>query len=290
MNSPARLQQAAETSTLVEASDLVRIFDLSSRWFDRVAGREPNRVLKAVDHVSFEIERGSTFALVGESGSGKTTVARMLVGLTRPTSGRVVFDGVDTSEVGLGRGSPLRRRLGMVFQNASGSLDPRMSVAATIAEPIRAFRLRDGKDAVRERVEELLGEVGLARHLSSRYPHQLSGGQRQRVAIARALASEPDFIACDEPTSALDVSVQAQILNLLLELQKELGLTYLIISHNLAVVRFLASKVGVMHRGRIVEMAPSEALFEDPQHPYTRALMSAVPDPWRGRREREVVV
>ena len=258
---------------------LARIFDVSRPWLNRVLEREPRRLLTAVDGVSFHIPRGETFALVGESGSGKSTIAKMIVGLVRPTRGRILFEGTDlTSGPGLNGNRALRRRLTMIFQDPYASLNPRMTAAEIIAEPIRAFGLAAGEAEVEARIVELLGLVRLARADGHKFPHEFSGGQRQRIAIARALASQPEFIVCDEPTSALDVSVQAQILNLMRDLQDQLGLTYLLISHNLAVVRHMATRVGVLYLGRLVETAPAADLFRAPQHPYTRMLLDAVPD------------
>ncbi len=266
---------------------LARIFDVSRPWLNRVIERQPRRLLTAVDGVSFVIPRGETFALVGESGSGKSTIAKMIVGLVAPTRGRITFDGVDlTAGGGLSANRQLRRKLTMIFQDPYASLNPRMTAAEIIAEPIRAFDLAENEDEIEARVTELLGLVRLARPDGTKYPHEFSGGQRQRIAIARALASKPEFIVCDEPTSALDVSVQAQILNLMRDLQDQLGLTYLLISHNLAVVRHMATTVGVLYLGRLVEVAPAHDLFAEPQHPYTRMLLDAVPDLAMSGRQR----
>ena len=266
-------------TTLVQARNLKRAFDVSKPWLNRVIERSPMEFLKAVDGVSFEIKRGETFALVGESGSGKSTVARMVVGLLPPTSGDVIIDGVSMSDPGqAGARRLLRKRIQMIFQDPYASLNPRLRVDAIVAEPIRAFDLIQGERDIRARVGELLTLVGLHPDDGQKYPHQFSGGQRQRIAIARALASEAEFIVCDEPTSALDVSVQAQILNLMRELQDKFGLTYLFISHNLAVVRHMADRIGVMYLGRIVEIAEGRELFRAPRMPYTRMLLGAVPD------------
>ena len=266
-------------TTLVQARNLKRAFDVSKPWLNRVIERSPMAFLKAVDGVSFEIKRGETFALVGESGSGKSTVARMVVGLLPPTSGDVIIDGVSMSDPGqAGARRLLRKRIQMIFQDPYASLNPRLRVDAIIAEPIRAFDLIQGERDIRARIGELLTLVGLHPDDGQKYPHQFSGGQRQRIAIARALASEAEFIVCDEPTSALDVSVQAQILNLMRELQDKFGLTYLFISHNLAVVRHMADRIGVMYLGRIVEIAEGRELFRAPRMPYTRMLLGAVPD------------
>jgi peptide/nickel transport system ATP-binding protein len=232
-----------------------------------------------VADVSFDIDRGETFALVGESGSGKTTVARMVVGLLPPSSGEVIIDGVSMSDPKQAQArQKLRERIQMIFQDPYASLNPRMRVGAIVAEPIRAFDLIQGERDINGRVGELLALVGLHPDDAQKFPHEFSGGQRQRVAIARALASEAEFLVCDEPTSALDVSVQAQILNLMRDLQDKFGLTYLFISHNLAVVRHMASRIGVMYLGRIVEIAEGRELFSHPRMPYTRMLLGAVPD------------
>ncbi|MBV9076258.1 MAG: ABC transporter ATP-binding protein, partial [Methylobacteriaceae bacterium] len=240
--------------------------------------------------VTFSIGKRETFALVGESGSGKSTVAKMVVGLIAPTAGEVVIDGVSMSDRRReGERRRLRRRIQMIFQDPYASLNPRWRVERIIAEPIRAFGLIAGEAAIRARVGELLSLVGLHPDDGRKFPHQFSGGQRQRVAIARALASDATFIVCDEPTSALDVSVQAQILNLMRDLQDRLGLTYLFISHNLAVVRHMASRIGVMYLGRIVEIGEGRELFTAPKHPYTRMLLDAVPDLSHTGRRREPV-
>ena len=266
-------------TALVQARDLRRVFDVSKPWLNRVIERTPREFLRAVDGVSFDIKRGETFALVGESGSGKSTVARMVVGLLPPSKGDVTIDGISMSDPKqTDARKPLRRRIQMIFQDPYASLNPRMRVDAIIAEPIRAFDLMTSERDIRARVGELLRLVGLHPDDGIKFPHQFSGGQRQRIAIARALASEADFIVCDEPTSALDVSVQAQILNLMRDLQDRLGLTYLFISHNLAVVRHMATRVGVMYLGRLVEVASAKDLFATPRHPYTRMLLDAVPD------------
>jgi peptide/nickel transport system ATP-binding protein len=266
-------------TTLVQARDLKRAFDVSKPWLNRVIERTPREYLRAVDGVSFDIKRGETFALVGESGSGKSTVARMVVGLLPPSAGEVTIDGISMSDPSKAAArKALRRRIQMIFQDPYASLNPRLRVDAIIAEPIRAFDLITGERDIRARVGELLSLVGLHPDDGVKFPHQFSGGQRQRIAIARALASEADFIVCDEPTSALDVSVQAQILNLMRDLQDRLGLTYLFISHNLAVVRHMASRIGVMYLGRIVECAEGRELFTHPRMPYTRMLLGAVPD------------
>jgi peptide/nickel transport system ATP-binding protein len=266
-------------TALVQVRNLRRVFDVSKPWLNRVIERSPMEFLRAVDGVSFDIRKGETFALVGESGSGKTTVARMVVGLLPPTSGEVIIDGVSMSDPKQAQArQALRRRIQMIFQDPYASLNPRMRVGAIVAEPIRAFDLIQGERDIIGRVGELLSLVGLHPDDAQKFPHEFSGGQRQRIAIARALASEAEFLVCDEPTSALDVSVQAQILNLMRDLQDKFGLTYLFISHNLAVVRHMASRIGVMYLGRIVEIAEGRELFSAPRMPYTRMLLGAVPD------------
>jgi peptide/nickel transport system ATP-binding protein len=271
----------------VEVKNLRRVFDVSKPWLNRLLEGGHLEFLKAVDDISFDIAKGETFALVGESGSGKTTVARMVVGLLPPTSGDVVIDEVsmtDPRQAQVRR--QLRRRIQMIFQDPYASLNPRLRVDAIIAEPIRAFDLIKSESDIRARVGELLGLVGLHADDGWKYPHEFSGGQRQRIAIARALASEAEFIVCDEPTSALDVSVQAQILNLMRDLQDKFGLTYLFISHNLAVVRHMAKRIGVMYLGRVVEIADAHTLFDAPRMPYTKMLLGAVPDLAMSGRQR----
>jgi oligopeptide/dipeptide ABC transporter ATP-binding protein len=263
----------------VEVRDLRRVFDVSKPWLNRMLEHAPRQYLKAVDGVSFDIRRGETFALVGESGSGKSTVARMVVGLLPPSDGTVSIAGVSMHDAAVAQERQrLRRRIQMIFQDPYASLNPRWRVGRIIAEPIRAFDIVDGEQAVAERVSELLTLVGLHPDDRAKFPHEFSGGQRQRIAIARALASNAEFIVCDEPTSALDVSVQAQILNLMRDLQERFGLTYLFISHNLAVVRHMATRIGVMYLGRLVEVSEGKSLFSNPRHPYTRMLLDAVPD------------
>jgi peptide/nickel transport system ATP-binding protein len=261
---------------VLEAVAVSHVFDVSRPLLQRFFTREPRRGLRAVDDVSFRIARGSTFALVGESGCGKSTVARLAVGLYRPSDGDMLFENQVLANA---RAQPaLRRRMNMIFQDPYASLNPRWRVRDIVAEPIRVFGLAARPNEVEARVGSLLAQVGLTVRDGEKYPHQFSGGQRQRISIARALASEPDFLVCDEPTSALDVSVQAQILNLMRDLQQRLGLTYLFISHNLAVVRHMADRLGVMYLGRIVEQGPAETIFRHPLHPYTRLLLDAIPD------------
>ena len=282
VETPAASKAAAAERPLVQVQDLAREFDLSAGWLARTLARAPRKVLRAVDGVSFDIARGTTFGLVGESGSGKSTVARMIAGLTRPTAGRVRFDGVDRWG-GAAETAALRRRFQMIFQDPYASLNPRWRVDRLIAEPVEVLGLAGSAEETAERVADALRRVRLSPDDARKYPHQFSGGQRQRIAIARALASRPEFIVCDEPTSSLDVSVQAQVLNLMRDLQDEFGLTYLLISHNLAVIRHMCDHVGVMQRGRLVEQGAAEAVFEAPAHAYTRELMAAVPSADRVR-------
>ena len=263
-------------TTLVEVEDLAKVFDVSAPWLNRVVERKPRQFVHAVDGVSFAIEKGTTLALVGESGCGKSTVARLLVGLYAPTRGRVHFDGVDTANHPDKRA--LHRRMQMIFQDPYASLNPRWKVLDIVAEPLLTHGLVQGDEALKVRAQQLLQSVGLAASDIEKFPHQFSGGQRQRISIARALATQPEFLVCDEPTSALDVSVQAQVLNIMKDLQRQQGLTYLFISHNLAVVRHVSDHVGVMYLGRLVELAPKQALFGAPRHPYTRMLLDAIPD------------
>ena len=267
----------ADSPPLIRVQGLSREFDLSAGWLVRTLARQPKKVLHAVDGVSFDIARGRTFGLVGESGSGKSTVARMIAGLTRPTAGSVHFDGIDRWG-DAAQTAALRRRFQMIFQDTHASLNPRWRVDRLIAEPVEVLGLAASADETAERVAQALRRVRMSPDDGRRYPHQFSGGQRQRIAIARALASQPEFIVCDEPTSSLDVSVQAQVLNLMRDLQDEFGLTYLLISHNLAVIRHMCDDVGVMQRGRLVEQGSAAEVLDAPKHAYTRALMAAVPD------------
>jgi peptide/nickel transport system ATP-binding protein len=271
---------------LVETENLKLYFPIKSGVvLDRHVGD-----IKAVDDVSIAIERGETLGLVGESGCGKSTVGRAILRLYEPTEGRIIFDGQDISHLGEAELRPLRRRMQMVFQDPFASLNPRHSVGRMVGEPLRVHGL-GARRAIGGRVRELLEIVGLPTDAASRYPHEFSGGQRQRIGLARSLALNPDFIVADEPVSALDVSIQAQIINLLEQLQKEFDLTYLFIAHDLAVVRHISDRIAVMYLGSIVEVSPAEELYDNPLHPYTITLLSAVPIPDPVvERERETIL
>jgi peptide/nickel transport system ATP-binding protein len=272
---------------VLAAENVTRLFDVSRPWLQRVLSSDPPQTLRAVDDISFTIRKGETLSLVGESGCGKSTVAKMAVGLYPPSSGKMRFEGQTLSAA---RAQPrLRRRMNMIFQDPYASLNPRWRVRDIVAEPIRAFHILRSRRDVRDRVAQLLEQVGLSARDGEKFPHEFSGGQRQRISIARALSSEPDFLVADEPTSALDVSVQAQILNLMRDLQQRMRLTYLFISHNLAVVRHVSDQLGVMYLGRIVEYGPGESIFSAPRHPYTRLLLDAIPDVAMTGRPRRAV-
>jgi oligopeptide transport system ATP-binding protein len=279
---------AAEgNGALLEVTDLVKHYPVSGGMFGREVG-----VVRAVDGVSFTIRRGETLGLVGESGCGKTTTGRCILQLERPTSGSIRFEGQELTTLGSEALRPVRRRMQVIFQDPYSSLNPRMTVGQIVEEPLAVHKLAPDAAARSARVRELLGQVGLLPQYGQRYPHELSGGQRQRVGIARALAMEPSLIICDEPVSALDVSIQAQIINLLEDLGRDLGLTYLFVAHDLSVVRHISDRVAVMYLGRIVEVADRQALYQTPLHPYTRALLSAVPIPdpeVEAHRERVVL-
>jgi oligopeptide transport system ATP-binding protein len=261
-----------------------------SMWDKLVGGSPVPRVVKAVDGVTIDIFPGETLGLVGESGCGKSTLGRALLRLTEPTGGQVLFRGDDLARLSKGGMRAQRRHLQMIFQDPYASLNPRMTVAQIISEPLDTFGLAQGRRERESRVRELMETVGLSPRFLKRYPHEFSGGQRQRIGIARALALNPKLIVADEPVSALDVSVQAQVVNLLEDLQKEFSLTYLFISHGLAVVEHISDRVAVMYLGRIVEVAPAEELYANPLHPYTRALLSAIPVPDPTRRRDRIVL
>ncbi len=256
---------------LLQVRDLAKHFPIHKGLLQRTVGH-----VRAVDGVSFDIERGTTLALVGESGCGKTTTGRVILRLLEATGGQVIFDGKDLSSLDKGQLRELRQRIQIIFQDPYSSLNPRMTAADIVGEGLEIHGIATGQDQL-DRVSDLLERVGLARRDLRKFPHQFSGGQRQRIGIARALATNPDLIVCDEAVSALDVSVQAQVLNLLKDLQAELGVSYLFITHDLNVVRYIADRVAVMYLGEIVELAETEALFTDPRHPYTQSLLSAVP-------------
>ena len=268
-------QTSADSETLLEVSNLKMYFPVTAG----VIFQRKIAEIKAVDDVSFSIRRGETLGLVGESGSGKTTLGRCILQLYKPTSGDVVYGGQRLNDLSFNQMRPLRRQMQVIFQDPYGSLNPRMTCGEIIGEPLVVHRLTSTRGEYDDRIAELLTTVGLNPYMGDRYPHEFSGGQRQRIGIARALAVSPEFIVCDEPVSALDVSIQAQIVNLLEELQEQFGLTYLFIAHDLSVVRHISDRVAVMYLGHIVEIADRTELYENPLHPYTRALLSAVPIP-----------
>jgi len=273
-----------ENKALISVRDLKMHFPIGGGLFNK------KKILKAVDGVSFDVFRGETFGLVGESGCGKTTVGRTIVRLYQPTDGKIIFDGTDIAPMNEKEVQPYRNRMQMIFQDPYASLNPRMTVASIVGEPLR-YRNMSAKE-IDERVRELIDCVGLKTDHLNRYPHEFSGGQRQRVGIARALAGKPDFIVCDEPISALDVSIQAQVINMLEELQEKLGVTYLFVSHDLSMVRHISDRVAVMYLGHIVEMAPVNELYTNTLHPYTQALMSAAPiaDPDEAMKAQRIVL
>jgi len=266
-------------NALLQVNNLAKHFDVSKPWLARVIENQPKQILKAVDGLSFTINKGETFSLVGESGCGKSTVAKLIVGLHKPSGGEIIFDGINLNDAIQKKDADLvRRRWQMIFQDPYASLNPRWRVRDIVSEPIRVFKLATSTQEISDRVGQLLTQVGLSPADGDKFPHEFSGGQRQRISIARALSSEPEFLVCDEPTSALDVSVQAQILNLMEDLQRRLGLTYMFISHNLAVVYHVSDKIGVMYLGRLCEVATAGRLFKTPKHPYTRLLLDTIPD------------
>jgi oligopeptide transport system ATP-binding protein len=273
-----------------QAAEILRVEHLK-RHFKIGGGFLQGRglTIHAVDDVSFMIRRGETFGLVGESGCGKTTLGQTIVRLYEPTEGKIYFRGTDISNLSAKAMRPYRKHIQMIFQDPSASLDPRMTVASIIAEPLNVGKIGTKSDR-RERVQELLQVVGLNSYFANRYPHEFSGGQRQRIGIARALALSPELVVCDEPVSALDVSIQAQVLNLLKQLQEQFSLTYLFIAHNLAVVAHISDRIGVMYLGKIVEIGDARVITERPKHPYTKALISAIPVPEPGRiKERTIL-
>jgi oligopeptide transport system ATP-binding protein len=279
-------EPVTKTKPLVEAVDLYKYFPIYAGLMSRHVGD-----VRAVDGVSFSIDPGETLGLVGESGSGKTTVGRLLLKLLPTTKGEIHFDGQDVVRLGRGDVRKLRREMQIIFQDPFASLNPRMTVGEIVGEPLRIHGIAQGS-GVQDRVLELLRLVGLRPYHANRYPHEFSGGQRQRIGIARALAVDPKFIVCDEPVSALDVSIQAQVINLLEDLQAQLGLTYLFIAHDLSVVRHISTRVAVMYVGKIVELADRDALYHNPLHPYTQALLSAIPipDPILEKRRKRIVL
>lgn len=273
---PATLSAApGRDGPILEVRDLKVHFPVTRGFiFQRQVG-----AIKAVDGVSFSIRPGETLGLVGESGSGKTTIGRAILQLTKPTAGQVVFEGLDITALTEREMRPMRRRIGIIFQDPYGSLNPRMTAGNIVGEPLLVHKLFEDKADYRRKVGDLLSTVGLNPSMSNRYPHEFSGGQRQRLGIARAIAAHPSFIVCDEPVSALDVSIQAQIINLLADLQEQYGAAYLFIAHDLSVVRHISDRVAVMYLGKIVELADRNELYDNPRHPYTQALLSAVPIP-----------
>jgi oligopeptide/dipeptide ABC transporter ATP-binding protein len=271
--------------TILEVRNLKKYFHVGGGFLNKKSAL----TIRAVDDISFTIKRGETFGLVGESGCGKTTLGQTIIRLYDPTDGSIVFNGADISKLGSSELRKHRRGLQMIFQDPSASLDPRMTVGSIIAEPLNIFGI-GSREERRERVRELLRVVGLNSYFVNRYPHEFSGGQRQRIGIARSLALNPELIICDEPVSALDVSIQAQVLNLLRNLQQEFNLTYLFIAHNLAVVAHISDRVGVMYLGKMVEIGDSRTITEDPKHPYTQALISAIPIPVPGMRRDRIIL
>jgi oligopeptide transport system ATP-binding protein len=275
----------ARPRTLAATDRIAKYFPVGGGWFGR-----GGRYVRAVDGVTIRVRRGETMALVGESGCGKSTLGRLILRLMDPTFGRVLFDGEDVTRWSQRELRPLRRRMQIIFQDPYSSLNPRMTVREIIGEPLRIHRLAKTRAAEEERIVSLLERVGLRADVMDRYPHEFSGGQRQRIGIARALAVEPAFIVCDEPTASLDVSIQAQIVNLLVELQETMGLAYLFVSHDLNVVEHVSHRVAVMYLGRIVEQATRDVLYEQPRHPYTRALLAAVPQPDPEKKRVRIVL
>jgi len=273
----------ASDQPILEVEGLKKHFPIRSGFLQRVTGW-----VKAVNGVDFQIPQGHTLGLVGESGCGKSTVARMILRLLKPNAGRISFRGQDISRIDEKQMKPLRKQIQIIFQDPYGSLNPRMTAGESVTEGLRTLGLPSGKQRS-DRLEELFTMVGMSPEYADRYPHEFSGGQRQRIGIARALSVDPSLIICDEPISALDVSIQAQIINLLKDLQQQLGLSYLFISHDLNVVGYLCSRVAVMYKGFIMEHGPAEVLFENSRHPYTKKLLAAIPEPDPTRRKKETV-
>ena len=263
---------------ILEAKNLKKDFDVTG-------GK-----LHAVDNISFQLQRGKTLGVVGESGCGKSTLGKMLVGLTGVTSGEIIFKGRSIENVKKAERKELRREMQMIFQDPMSSLDPRLCTMELIAEPLNIFKVCPNREALEKRVRELMDLVGISEHMMYSYPHELDGGRRQRIGIARALALEPDFIVCDEPVSALDVSIQAQVLNLLKQIQRDKGLTYMFITHDLSVVKHISDDILVMYMGQMVEKAPSKALFHAPMHPYTKGLLSAIPIPSIRQKQKRIIM
>jgi len=278
----------SEKNVIVKVVGLKEYFPIKQGFFVKRTVAH----VKAVDGVDFEIKKGETFALVGESGCGKTTVGRTILRLIDPTDGRIFFDGTDISKLGYKELLPFRRRMQIVFQDPMSSLNPRMTVGQIVTEPMLFHKVVETKEEANKRAKELMEMVGLKTFHLDRYPHQFSGGQRQRIAIARAIAIQPEFIVLDEPTSSLDVSVQAQIINMFLDFQERFHFSYLFISHNLGLVRFISQRVAIMYLGRIVEMGDSEEIFSQPLHPYSKALLSAtpVPDPKVEKARKRIIL
>jgi oligopeptide/dipeptide ABC transporter ATP-binding protein len=280
------MTNTAEKQPILRIRNLVKHFPVKIGAFGELSA-----IVHAIDDISFDIFKGETLGLVGESGCGKSTTGFSLLQLYRPTSGTVEFDGVDLTKLSEKELRPIRKRIQIVFQDPYSTLNPRMTIGEALAEPFKVHGLLPAKE-IPARVAQLLTDVGLSPNVANRYPHEFSGGQRQRICIARALASDPEFVVCDEPISALDVSIQAQIINLLMDIQEKYNLTYLFIAHDLSVVRHISTRVAVMYLGKIVEIAPKDELFENPLHPYTTALLSAVPeaDPDKERDRKRIIL